>query len=70
MTRRLLSLAFPFIDANGLGAADDTAREDAALQMDEDTFHGFYSRTSTMLWAYLSRATKSATFTGTGRCMM
>ena len=60
MTRRLLSLAFPFIDADGLGAADDTAREDAALQMDEDTFHGFYARTSTMLWAYLSRATGDA----------
>ena len=60
MTRRLLSLAFPFVDADGLSAADEAAREDAALQMDEDTFHGFYARTSTMLWAYLSRATGDA----------
>jgi RNA polymerase sigma-70 factor, ECF subfamily len=56
MTRRLLSLAFPFIDADGLSAATQAAHEDAALQMDEDTFRGFYARTSTMLWAYLSRA--------------
>ena len=34
-----------------------TAAEDAVLQMDEDTFRGFYGRTATMLWAYLSRAT-------------
>jgi RNA polymerase sigma-70 factor (ECF subfamily) len=57
MTRRLLSLAFPFIDADGLSAAAEAAHEDAALQMDEETFHGFYARTSKMLWAYLSRAT-------------
>jgi RNA polymerase sigma-70 factor (ECF subfamily) len=56
MTRRLVSLAFPFIDADGFSAAQP-AHEDAALQMDEDTFRGFYARTSTMLWAYLSRAT-------------
>jgi RNA polymerase sigma-70 factor (ECF subfamily) len=34
-----------------------TAAEDAALQMNEDAFRGFYGRTATMLWAYLSRAT-------------
>jgi RNA polymerase sigma-70 factor, ECF subfamily len=56
MTRRLLSLAFPFID-DGLTSPSEEVREDAALQMDEDTFRGFYSRTSTMVWAYLSRAT-------------
>jgi RNA polymerase sigma-70 factor (ECF subfamily) len=56
MTRRLLPLVFPFIDADGLSAATQAAHEDAALQMDEDTFRGFYARTSTMLWAYLSRA--------------
>ena len=32
-------------------ALDDT------LQMDEETFRGFYTRTSGMLWAYLARAT-------------
>ncbi len=59
MTRRLLSLAFPFID-EGMRSATSigrTAAEDAALQMDEDTFRGFYGRTATMLWAYLARAT-------------
>lgn len=56
MTRRLLSLAFPFIDVDGPGATADAAREEAALQMDQDTFHGFYARTSKMLWAYLARA--------------
>jgi RNA polymerase sigma-70 factor, ECF subfamily len=57
VTRRLLSLAFPFIDADGLSAPTQAAHEDAALEMDEDTFRGFYARTSRMLWAYLSRAT-------------
>jgi RNA polymerase sigma-70 factor (ECF subfamily) len=58
MTRRLLSLAFPFID-EGMSSATSIGRtaEDVALQMDEDTFRGFYGRTATMLWAYLSRAT-------------
>jgi RNA polymerase sigma-70 factor (ECF subfamily) len=56
MTRRLLSLAFPFIPLvnDGLTSAPT---EDARLQMDEDAFRGFYGRTATMLWAYLSRAT-------------
>ena len=36
-----------------------TAR-DATLQMDEETFRGFYTRTSGMLWAYLARATNDA----------
>ena len=34
-----------------------SAAEDVALQMDEDTFRGFYGRTAAMVWAYLSRAT-------------
>jgi RNA polymerase sigma-70 factor, ECF subfamily len=58
MTRRLLSLAFPFID-NEMGSAVSTGTAtaaDAVLQMDEDTFRGFYGRTATILWAYLSRA--------------
>ena len=38
------------------GSIGRTVEEDAALQMDEDTFRGFYGRTATMLWAYLSRA--------------
>jgi len=37
-------------------ATDGSAR-DATLQMDEDTFRGFYTRTSGMVWAYLARAT-------------
>jgi RNA polymerase sigma-70 factor, ECF subfamily len=56
MTRRLLSLAFPFMDSFETAPAEVAAR-DEALQMDDDTFRGFYTRTSTMLWAYLSRAT-------------
>jgi RNA polymerase sigma-70 factor (ECF subfamily) len=57
MTRRLLSLAFPFIDADGLSVSAQTDESVDALQMDEETFRGFYGRTATMLWAYLSRAT-------------
>ena len=38
-------------------APGDLATRDAALQMDEETFRGFYNRTSAMLWAYLARAT-------------
>jgi RNA polymerase sigma-70 factor (ECF subfamily) len=56
---RLLSLAFPFLD-EGMSSASSIERvasEDAALQMDEDAFHGFYGRTAAMVWAYLSRAT-------------
>jgi len=56
MTRRLLSLAFPFMDGFD-GVPAETAARDEALQMDDDTFRGFYTRTSGMLWAYLSRAT-------------
>ena len=58
MTRRLLSYAFPFMDGlNPLAQAPDTAAGDATLQMDEETFRGFYTRTSGMLWAYIARAT-------------
>jgi RNA polymerase sigma-70 factor (ECF subfamily) len=58
MTRRLLSLAFPFIESEGMNTATRaTTAEEAVLQMDEDAFHGFYARTATMLWAYLARAT-------------
>jgi RNA polymerase sigma-70 factor (ECF subfamily) len=56
MTRRLLSLAFPFMD-NFPTAHAEVAATDETLHMDEDAFRGFYSRTSGMLWAYLSRAT-------------
>jgi RNA polymerase sigma-70 factor, ECF subfamily len=55
MTRRLLSIAFPFIDVAPLAGVDRAP--DEALQMDEETFRAFYTRTATMLWAYLSRAT-------------
>jgi RNA polymerase sigma-70 factor (ECF subfamily) len=58
MTRRLLSLAFPFIDdgMSSTASVERTLAEDAALLIDEDTFRGFYGRTATMLWAYLARA--------------
>src|SRR3954454_21914176 len=59
MKRSMLSLEFPFMD-DGMSPATSIARsaaEDVALQMDEDTFRGFYGRTAAMVWAYLSRAT-------------
>ena len=37
-------------------AAESPALEDT-LQMDEEAFRGFYTRTSGMIWAYLARAT-------------
>jgi RNA polymerase sigma-70 factor (ECF subfamily) len=58
MTRRLLSYAFPFMDSfDPLAQAPNAPVLDATLQMDEEAFRGFYTRTSTMLWAYLARAT-------------
>ena len=58
MTRRLLSYAFPFMDSlDPLARAPDASVLDATLQMDEETFRGFYGRTAGMLWAYLARAT-------------
>jgi RNA polymerase sigma-70 factor (ECF subfamily) len=43
-----------------LAQAPDTAAIDETLQMDEETFRGFYNRTSGMLWAYIARATNDA----------
>ena len=40
-----------------LAESPDAAAHDTTLQMDEETFRAFYSRTSGMLWAYLARAT-------------
>jgi RNA polymerase sigma-70 factor (ECF subfamily) len=61
MTRRLLSYAFPFMDGlDSLAEVTRSAARDATLQMDEETFRGFYTRTSGMLWAYLARATNDA----------
>ena len=63
MTRRLLSYAFPFMDSLdplSTATATDTCAPDDTLQMDEDTFRGFYTRTSGMLWAYVARATGDA----------
>jgi RNA polymerase sigma-70 factor, ECF subfamily len=57
MTRRLLSYAFPFMDSLDPLAHADNSLRDATLQMDEETFRGFYTRTSGMLWAYVARAT-------------
>ena len=42
------------------GSMDDVhiaSAEETALQMDEETFRGFYTSTAPMLWAYLSRST-------------
>jgi RNA polymerase sigma-70 factor, ECF subfamily len=61
VTRRLLSLAFPFMESlDPVTPAADAAAPDDALQMDEDTFRAFYTRTSGMLWAYLVRSTGDA----------
>jgi RNA polymerase sigma-70 factor, ECF subfamily len=60
VTRRLLSVAFPFIDSMDASIGQIAAPDDT-LQMDEETFRAFYSRTSAMLWAYLSRATGDPT---------
>ena len=57
MTRYLLSYAFPFMDSLETAPAADNAVLDQTLQMDEETFRGFYARTSGMIWAYLARAT-------------
>jgi RNA polymerase sigma-70 factor (ECF subfamily) len=40
-----------------LTPAADSSASDEALQMDEETFRVFYTRTSGMLWAYLARST-------------
>ena len=62
MTRRLLSLAFPFMDSLDPVARVNTASApEATFQMDEDAFRRFYTRTAGMLWAYLARATGDAT---------
>lgn len=61
MTRRLLSYAFPFMESlEPLTPAADASASDDTLQMDEETFRGFYTRTSGMLWAYLARSTGDA----------
>lgn len=58
MTRQLLSYAFPFMDSlDPVAPATDSAALDDTLQMDEEAFRGFYTRTSTMVWAYIARAT-------------
>ena len=62
MTRRLLSYVLPFMDPLEplAPALTDAGAGDETLQMDEDTFRAFYTRTSGMLWAYLARATGDA----------
>ncbi|HKY20112.1 MAG TPA: sigma-70 family RNA polymerase sigma factor [Vicinamibacterales bacterium] len=59
MTRRLLSYAFPFMDSMDplAPATTETSAPDDTLQMDEETFRGFYTRTAGMVWAYLARTT-------------
>lgn len=58
MTRHLLSYAFPFMDRlDPALPATDSPTLDEALHMDEEAFRGFYNRTSSMLWAYIARAT-------------
>ena len=57
MTRQLLSYAFPFMDSmDPVAPAADSAALDDTLQMDEEAFRSFYTRTSGMLWAYIARA--------------
>ena len=63
MTRRIVVLC---VSVHGQprpacdGAPPIPCAPDDTLQMDEDTFRGFYTRTSGMLWAYLARATGDA----------
>ena len=60
MTRRLLAYAFPFVDSLDASSLDTSASDDT-LQMDEETFRGFYNRTSGRVWAYLARTTDAHT---------
>lgn len=57
MTRHLLAYAFPFMDSHPIAPATDGAALDDTLQMDEEAFRAFYTRTSGMVWAYIARAT-------------
>jgi RNA polymerase sigma factor (sigma-70 family) len=58
MKRQLLAYAFPFMDSlDPIAPVTDSSTLDATLQMDEEAFRGFYTRTSGMVWAYLARAT-------------
>ncbi len=58
MTKRLLAYAFPFIDSmDPVAPASDGSAIDDTLQMDEEAFRGFYTRTAGMVWAYIARAT-------------
>ena len=58
MTRRLLAYAFPFMETlDPIAPPTEGSALDDTLQMDEETFRGFYARTAGMLWAYVARAT-------------
>ncbi len=58
MTRRLLAYAFPFMDSlDPIAPVTEGSTIDATLQMDEEAFRSFYTRTSGMVWAYIARAT-------------
>lgn len=57
MTRDLLSYAFPFLDSHPIAPATESSALDATLQMDEEAFRAFYTRTAGMVWAYIARAT-------------
>jgi RNA polymerase sigma-70 factor (ECF subfamily) len=43
-----------------IAPAADSPTIDETLQMDEEAFRAFYTRTSGMLWAYIARATNDA----------
>ena len=58
MTRRLLAPELPLTDIlRPASAAHDTSAPDDTLQMNEDDFRAFYTKTSGAVWAYVARAT-------------
>ena len=63
MTRRLTGPVLSLTDIlrPSRSAAHDTSAPDDTLQMNEDDFRVFYTRTSGAVWSYLARATGDRT---------